>query len=171
SLYNLGIRLAEAGRRGEALTAAEEAVEIYRRLAAGNPTAYEPDLARSLSNLGIQSIRLAEAGRRGEALTAAEEAVEIYRRWAAGNPAAYEPDLAGSLTVFAVLLTTEGDLSSGLRATGEAVELYRRHVATAPFVLAPLHTVLGLKAVLLERVGREEEAEAVRRWLSENPLP
>ncbi|MFF4978327.1 trypsin-like peptidase domain-containing protein, partial [Streptomyces sp. NPDC001083] len=85
SLSNLGIRLSEAGRRGEALTATEEAVEIYHRLAADNPAAHEPNLARSLSNLGIQ---LSEAGRRGEALTATEEAVEIYHRLAADNPAA-----------------------------------------------------------------------------------
>ncbi|WP_411573348.1 tetratricopeptide repeat protein, partial [Streptomyces scabiei] len=70
--------------------------------------AYEPDLAASLSNLGI---RLAEVGRRAEALAAEQEAVEIYRRLAKGNPAAYEPDLATSLTVFAMLLAAEGDLA------------------------------------------------------------
>jgi hypothetical protein len=61
-LSNLGVRLAEAGRRGEALAAEEEAVAIYRQLAEASPAAYLPDLARSLSNLGN---RLAEAGRRG----------------------------------------------------------------------------------------------------------
>jgi tetratricopeptide (TPR) repeat protein len=146
----------------------EEAVKIRRRLAAGNPAAYEPDLAASLSNLGVQ---LAEAGRRGEALPVTEEAVKIRRRLAAGNPAAYEPDLATSLAVFAMLLAAEGDLSAALRATGEAVELYRSHVVTAPSVLPRLHALLGLQADLLEGLGREAEAEAVRRWLRENPLP
>ena len=65
SLNNLGIRLAEAGRREEALGAAQEAVTLHRQLAEANPAAYAPDLARSLNNLGI---RLAEAGRREEAL-------------------------------------------------------------------------------------------------------
>ncbi|MGW0778981.1 tetratricopeptide repeat protein [Streptomyces sp. NPDC002835] len=168
SLSNLGVQLAEAGRRSEALTAEQQAVEIQRRLAAGNPAAYEPDLARSLSNLGI---RLAEEGRRSEALTATEEAVEIQRRLAAGNPAAYEPDLATSLAVFAMLLAAEGDLPKALHATGEAVELYRRYVGTLPPAFPRLHAVLDLQAQLLDGVGRQQEAEAVRRWLGENPLP
>ncbi|MGW0801219.1 tetratricopeptide repeat protein, partial [Streptomyces sp. NPDC002692] len=168
SLSNLGVDLSQAGRRGEALTATEEAVEIRRRLAAGNPAAYEPDLATSLSNLGVQ---LSEAGRRGEALTAAEEAVEIRRRLAADNPAAYEPDLATSLSVLTMILAAEGELPRALRATGEAVELYRRHIGTLPSAFPRLHVVLGLQAQLLDGVGRRQEAEAVRRWLGENPLP
>ena len=44
---------------------------MYRRLAAANAAAYEPDLARSLNNL---SNRLAEAGRRDEAERAQQEA-------------------------------------------------------------------------------------------------
>ncbi|MFF9273349.1 hypothetical protein ACF1AC_36230, partial [Streptomyces rochei] len=128
---------------------------------------HEPDLSISLSNL---SIRLAEAGRHGEALTTAKEAGEIWRRLAQNNPAAYEPDLAASLAVIAMLLAARSDLYEALHATGEAVKLYRRH-ATAPPVLPRLHAVLGLQADVLERLGFQEEAETVRRWLRENPLP
>ncbi|MFM9700677.1 tetratricopeptide repeat protein [Streptomyces europaeiscabiei] len=167
SLSNLGIRLAEAGRLGEALTPTEQAVVIWRRLAADNPVTYGPDLAHSLSNLGSH---VAQAGRLGEALTTEQQVVEIWRRLAKADPAAYEPDLAHSLTVFATLLAVQGQLSRALRATGEAVELYRTYVATIPSVLQRLHTVLGLQADLLEDLGDEEEAEAVRRWLRENPL-
>ncbi|MDT3395350.1 tetratricopeptide repeat protein, partial [Streptomyces sp. B1866] len=113
SLSNLGIYLAEAGRRGEALTTTEQAVEIYRRLAADNPAAYEPDLARSLSNLGIW---LAEAGHRDEALTAEQQAVEIWRRLAADNPAAYEPDLARSLYNLGNRLAAAGHRDEALTA-------------------------------------------------------
>ncbi|MFE7595591.1 tetratricopeptide repeat protein [Streptomyces sp. NPDC057494] len=60
-------------------------MEIYLRLAADNPAAYEPDLAASLGNLGKF---LTEVERWGEALTATQEAVEIYRRLAADHPAA-----------------------------------------------------------------------------------
>ncbi len=45
ALNNLGIRLSNLGRREQALQATEEAVELYRRLAAANPAAFEPDLA------------------------------------------------------------------------------------------------------------------------------
>jgi hypothetical protein len=50
---------------------------VRRRLAAGNPAAYEPDLARSLKHL---SIRLAAAGRGEEADRAGQEVAEIERR-------------------------------------------------------------------------------------------
>ncbi|QTD96411.1 tetratricopeptide repeat protein [Streptomyces cyanogenus] len=168
SLSNLGNRLATAGRRSEALTATEDAVEIRRRLAADNPAAYEPDLATSLSNLGIQ---LAEAGRRSEALTAEQNAVEIRRRLAADNPPAYEPELATSLSVLAILLAEGGDLPAALRLTGEAVDLYRSHIGTMPSVLPQVHAVLGLQADVLEGLGRQGEAEQVRRWIRDNPLP
>jgi len=77
SLNNLSIRLAEAGRRQEGLAAIEDAVAVYRRLAAANPAAYEPDLARSLNNL---SNRLAEAGRNAEAEQARQDADELRSR-------------------------------------------------------------------------------------------
>ncbi|WP_406486003.1 tetratricopeptide repeat protein [Streptomyces phaeochromogenes] len=168
SLTNYGFRLAREGHRAKALTVAQEAVKIRYWLAAGNPAAHEPDLAYSLSGLGAH---LAEMGRRDEALTVAQEAVGIHDRLAAANPAAYEPDLAHSLTVYARLLAMEGDRARALRATGEAVELFRRHVAAMPSIVPRLHAVLGLQADLLERLGREEEVEAVRRWLRENRLP
>ncbi|EFL22514.1 TPR domain protein [Streptomyces himastatinicus ATCC 53653] len=168
SLSNLGVQLSMAGRGDEALTITEDAVEIYRRLAVGDQAAYEPDLAVSLVNLGVQ---LSMAGRRGEALTITEDAVEIYRRLAAGNQAAYEPDLARSLSALALLLAARGELPRALRATEEAVELYRRHVETLPSYSPRFHTMLDLQADLLERLGREKEAEAVRRWLRKDLLP
>jgi hypothetical protein len=48
SLTSLSDRLAEDGQRAQTLTEIQAAVEIGRRLAAGNQTAYEPALAWSL---------------------------------------------------------------------------------------------------------------------------
>lgn len=76
SLNVLSIRLGQAGRRDDALTAIEEAVRVRRGLAETNPAVYGPALAVSLNNL---SVRLAEAGRRDEALTAANEAAPLTR--------------------------------------------------------------------------------------------
>ena len=45
SLNNLSVRLADLGRREEALAAIEEAVTIHRELAAARPDAFRPDLA------------------------------------------------------------------------------------------------------------------------------
>ena len=52
ALNNLSIYLSNLGRRAEALPPTEEAVRIYRELAKTNP-AFRPDLARSLTNLGV----------------------------------------------------------------------------------------------------------------------
>ncbi|MFJ4691488.1 tetratricopeptide repeat protein, partial [Streptomyces sp. NPDC088766] len=95
SLSNLGVRLSEVRRWGEALAATQEAVVIRRRLAADDPAAHEPGLATLLSNLGLW---LSRAGRWGEGLAAGQEAVVILRRLAADDPAAHEPGLATSLT-------------------------------------------------------------------------
>ncbi len=83
ALNNLGSCYSELGRREEALNAALEAAEIYRKLAEANPGAFLPDLAASLNNLGN---RYSQLGRREEALNAALEAAEIYRKLAEANP-------------------------------------------------------------------------------------
>ena len=58
---NLGSRLSEIGDRTGALEATEEATVIRRQLASANPAAFLPNLAASLSNLGI---RYSDVGRR-----------------------------------------------------------------------------------------------------------
>ena len=63
-LNNLGNRLSALGRREEALQAAQEALDIYRRLAKDRSDAFLPDLAGSLNNLGA---RLSALGRREKA--------------------------------------------------------------------------------------------------------
>ena len=89
SLNNLANRLSELGRREAALAAAEEAVGLYRELAAARPDAFRPDLAMSLNNLADS---LSELGRREAALAAAEEAVGLYRELAAARPDAFRPE-------------------------------------------------------------------------------
>ena len=48
SLNSLAARLADLGRREDALAAIEEAARIYRELAAARPDAFRPDLEQSL---------------------------------------------------------------------------------------------------------------------------
>jgi tetratricopeptide (TPR) repeat protein len=90
-----GFALSALGRRAEALQATQEAVDLYRRLAAQHPDAFLPYLAASLNNLGAV---LSEMGRRAEALQATQEAVETTAGLAAQHPDAFLPDLARSLT-------------------------------------------------------------------------
>jgi tetratricopeptide (TPR) repeat protein len=148
---------------------------VDRQMARDNPVAYEPDLARSLSNLGTWQ---AEAGRRDEALAATQEAVEIYRRLAADNPAIYEPDLARSLFNLGTWLAEAGRWDGALAATQEAVQIYRRLAADNPAAyepgLAPSLSNLGHQ---MAQTGRRDEAlalsreavEIYRRLAADNP--
>ena len=74
-LHNLANRLSDVGRSGEALEAAQEAVELYRALVQGSPEAYTPRLAMSLSNLAN---RLSEEGRYEEALNVFTEGFDRF---------------------------------------------------------------------------------------------
>jgi tetratricopeptide (TPR) repeat protein len=145
-----------------------ESVDIYRRLTESNPAVHEAGLARALANLG----RYLEVGRAQDAaLAALEESVAIRRRLAITNPAVHERDLARALTTRARLLMQQGDLDRALCDTGEAVELYRLYIAAMPFELSHLYLSLSLQADVLDRLGRQEEAEGVRRWLRSHAPP
>ncbi|MFF0561958.1 tetratricopeptide repeat protein [Streptomyces sp. NPDC004266] len=168
ALSNLSNRLAQVGQQAEALTLSQEAVAHYRKAVADNPDAHEPDLARSLSNL---SNRLSEADRGAEAIPTVKEAVSIYKRLAASKPAAHEAALATALCGLATHTAHWEDLSEALDATGEAIELYRRLVPSQPHLLPQLYAVLALQADILAYLGRDEEEQAIRRWLSQQPPP
>ena len=89
---NLGAFYSGVGRRADAVAPNEEAVTLYRGLAAQNP-AFAPNLATALNNLGIC---YSGVGRRADAVAPSEEAVTHYRELAAQNPA-FAPDLAAAL--------------------------------------------------------------------------
>ena len=175
SLNNLGAMLSELGRREDALAAAQEAVEIRRRLAAERPDAFLPDLAASLNNLGAM---LSKLGRREDALAAAQEATGIYRRLAAERPDAFLPNLALSLSNLGIRSSELGRREDALAAAQEATEIRRRLAAERPDAfLADLATSLNNLGNRLSELGRREDAlaaaqEAVeirRRLAAERP--
>ncbi|MFE2132660.1 tetratricopeptide repeat protein, partial [Streptomyces sp. NPDC059466] len=100
SLNNQSNRLAQLGRREEALTAVTRAVEIREALADQQPDAFLPALAGSLNN---QSNRLAQLGRREEALTAITRAVDTYQTLADQHPDMFGGDLERTLQVREIL--------------------------------------------------------------------
>lgn len=77
ALNTFSVRLGYVGRGAEGLTAGEECVEIYRRLAAESPAAYEPALASALNNL---SARLSELGRSEDSEEVHREAVQLRQK-------------------------------------------------------------------------------------------
>ena len=111
------LRLAETGRRAEALTYSEEAVTHYRQLATTNPDAYLPDLAHGL--LGYAWVRKLLAVELADGLRAAEESVGLYAELAATEPAAFTELLSA-------VLGAQADLLDALDRRDEAEEIRKR---------------------------------------------
>ncbi len=153
---NLSLRLRDLGRREDAIKASEEAVRLYRELAAARPEAFTPDLARSLNNL---SNCLRDLGRREEALNASEEAVRLHRELAAAQPEAFTPDLARSLNNLSNRLSGLGRREDALNVSEEAVRLYRELAAARPEAFTPdLASSLNNLSIRLSALGRREDA-------------
>jgi tetratricopeptide (TPR) repeat protein len=155
-LTTLGIRRSGLGRWEQALAATEEAVAVWRRLAAARPEAFVPDLATALSNLGAMLWGL---GRREEAVTATEEALGILRRLAAARPDAFEPHVATALNNLGLLLWGLGRWEEALAAAEEALDILRRLAAAHPDAFEPdLAQTLNNLGADLSGLGRQEEA-------------
>ena len=82
--------LSTAERRKEAEEYYLKALGIYKRLAAAQPSVYEPDLATTYNDLGDF---YDEAERQKEAEECYLQALRIYKRLAAAQPSVYEPEL------------------------------------------------------------------------------
>ena len=144
-------RLSDLGRREEALAASEEAVGLYRSLAAARPDAFTPYLALALNTL---SNRLYALGRHEAALTASQKAVELYRTLAAARPNAFTPYLASSLNNLSVFLSDLGRREEALAASDEAVAIRRALAAARPDAFTPgLARSLSVLADVLEANG------------------
>ena len=171
SLNNLSKRLADLGRREEALTEAEKSTRIRRELAKTRPDKFSPDLASSLNNLAY---RLADQGRPEEALAAAEEATSIRRELAKARPDEFSPRLAGSLNNLAYRLADQGRPEEALAAAEEATRIrrelakarpdeFRRDLASSLNSLAYQLGALGQRE---EALAAAEEATRIRRELA-----
>ena len=160
-LSNLSVRLADLGRREDALAAIREAAGIYRELAAARPNTFRPDLARSLNNLAAE---LAGLGRREDALAAIREAAGICRELAAARPDVFRPDLAMSLTNLSNMLGDLGRREDALAAIREAAGIYRELAAARPDVFRPdlAMSLTNLSSGLAD-LGRREDALAAIR--------
>ena len=168
---NLSVRLADLGRREDALDAIQEAVAIRRDLAEARPEAYNPDLAGSLNNL---SNRLADLGRPEAALTAIQDALAIQRNLAEARPEAFNPDLAGSLNSLSNQLAGLGRPEAALTAIQDAVAIDRKLAEARPEAfnpdLAGSLNNLSNRLTDLERpkaaLEVNQEAVAIRRALA-----
>jgi Tetratricopeptide repeat len=125
----LGERLTKAGKPGQALPAAQQAVAIYRELASTDPGQYRPDLAQVLDHLGIV---FRELGRPADALQATEEAVAIHRELAGTDADRYSAGLAVALENLGIRYLEAERPADALPATEEAVAIFRELASTDP---------------------------------------
>jgi tetratricopeptide (TPR) repeat protein len=157
------------------LAPTQEAVDLYRQLAAENP-GYLPNLAGALNNLGIS---LSELGRSGDALAPTQEAVDLYRQLAAENPG-YLPNLARALNNYASVLGQLGQYSAANRAWQDTLEnlmvrsqvqllLYRSQYASEGDTWAHLWLADGLAAAADERELVAHLHDEVRRHRQPDP--
>jgi tetratricopeptide (TPR) repeat protein len=171
SLNTLSVRLSALGQREAALTAIEEAVEVYRSLAAVRPDAFLPYLAMSLSNL---SIAMSDLGRHEAAVPVSDEAVAIRRQLAARQPSEYLPDLATSLHNLSICLSGVKQRQEALAASNEAVAIRRQLAAAQPDNFLPslslslnnLSAIFCVLGRLSDALITIEEAVAIRRRLA-----
>lgn len=92
-LYNLSNQLISVEQVADALSAINEAVDIYRGLTLSNREMFEPELGLSLNTY---SGCLLETGDVDGALEASRQAVEIFSRLTQQDLTQYESDLASS---------------------------------------------------------------------------
>jgi len=122
ALVQLGSLHREENRLKEAGEALEEALKIYRELAARNPREYLPQAAAIMNNLGRYYLR---AKRMEDALGAHEEALKIYRGLAGRSPQSYLPYAALTLNSLGLLFREWKRLEEAGKAFEEELSLYR----------------------------------------------
>ncbi|MEO5794873.1 MAG: tetratricopeptide repeat protein, partial [Rhodoferax sp.] len=156
ALNDLAIAHAQLGQPEKASQTAQQALDLYRTLAAQRPDVYTPDLATSLNTLAnIQSA----IGDHEAALQTAQQAVNLYRTLATQRPDVYTPDLAMSLNNLASMQSAMGDHAAALQTAQQAVDLRRTLAAQRPDVYTPdLASSLNNLANMQSDVGDHEAA-------------
>jgi tetratricopeptide (TPR) repeat protein len=142
----------------EAVAPTEEAVGLYRELAATDP-ARVPDLAAALSDLYY---RYAFRGREQEALAPMEEAARLLRKAAATDPALL-PTLLRLLANLSIQYARWGWNQDAVAVTEEAVSLNRKAAATNPAFLPDLARRLDYLGMQYANRERNWEAVAVTK--------
>ena len=157
SLFEYGHFLQTNKRYDLAEVRYRENLDIYQRLVAISPQAYEPGLATTQNNLGLLC---SDTQRYEESEEMYLSAMEIYRRLAAVNPQVYEPDLAMVQNNLGLLYKDIQRYKESEEMYLSALEIYRRLVAVNPQVyesdLARTQNNLGL---LYSDTQRYEENE------------
>ena len=171
----LGLLYPKSRKFKEAKNCCQQALEICRRLAKDNPSAYEVDVATTCNNLaGL----LDDLNRKPEAEQLYREALEIYRRLAKDNPDVYEASVATICNNLAGLLDSINQKPKAEPLYREALKILRRLAKDNPSAYeADVATTCNNLAGLLDSINRKPEAEELfrkaleirRRLAKDNP--
>ncbi|MHC1730102.1 MAG: tetratricopeptide repeat protein [Syntrophobacteraceae bacterium] len=162
-LNNLGAMLSEMGDTQGALKAAEESLDLYRKLADKHPEAFLPYVAMTLNNLGAM---LSKMGDRQGALKATEESLDLYRKLAEKHLEAFLPHVAISLRNLGAMLSGMGDGPGALKATEEALDLYRKLAEKQPDAFMP--DVAGTLNHLVNRLSEVGDGQGALKATEES---
>ncbi|ARF56488.1 tetratricopeptide repeat protein [Streptomyces gilvosporeus] len=180
SLANHANALAETAGTGnlpKALAAAEEAIALYRELAAEDSDAYGGALVRAEERVARL---LHEVGRPEEALQVGLRAADMLRRLSAEDPEEHREAYGNTLHNLGLSLKATGQSEQAVRALSEAADHYRYLAQHIPlrFLDRLAGCLLSLSEVLegLGRVGERvrvlRELVAVERQMRERgPVP
>ena len=131
ALNNTAILYLEQGHKAEAVTMYNEALAIFKRLAAKDAQTYDQYVASTLSNLGTSSSDLD----RGEAFFI--EALDIYWRYALEDAAAYIPYVASVMNNLGLLYGEHQYVADSEEMFQNALGIYRRLAETKPTAYLP----------------------------------
>ncbi|KAJ7466959.1 hypothetical protein FB451DRAFT_1369449 [Mycena latifolia] len=126
AFHSLSLRLVTAGELENALSNAEKAIDLYRKLVVLAPR-HLPALASSLQNLALVLCKL---GQVDKSVTACEEVVGIMRN-VAESETYFLPDLVEALDQLACHLSEKGNLDGAIAATNESAKR-RKEIALVP---------------------------------------
>jgi tetratricopeptide (TPR) repeat protein len=187
SLSNIAVFYENAGRPDDALRAIQRTVDLYDRLAEGDPEGYLAKLAEALHALDK---KLANSGQREAAMEVSSRTVSIYKKLAAAQPQKYVPDLASALSSQSERLADLGNSEQGLQALRRAVSIYDTlakddegsYLPMLAMLLNNLSTRLGEAGLHLESIDparravrmyerlAQSDSEAYRPYVAESLL-
>ncbi|HEY3953209.1 MAG TPA: tetratricopeptide repeat protein [Streptosporangiaceae bacterium] len=161
ALTDLAVRCSDRDRAQDARRAEQQAVRIYRDLAASEPDRYRPELAVSLANLGVW--QATESGP-ADAVPPTVEAAGILRDLADDDPGQYRPELVTCLANLGVWHTRAGQPGEAVSAELETASILRGLAAADPGQYqAELAAALTNLGISYSRAGRATEALPVEQ--------
>jgi tetratricopeptide (TPR) repeat protein len=156
ALKNLGEAFNHLSDLPLAVENTQKAVDIFRRLAQGDPQTFNPDLATGLIDLGY---RLATLGENEKALQISQEAVSLSRSLTSEDPQMFTPFLGFSLSFLGIRLHELGLDERALEAKQEAANLLRLLTQDNPDLFkTALPSELSVLGIIFSDLKQYEQA-------------